>query len=165
MVVEDKYLSRCFWFPQNSSSAEIAYWIVFKSTKKPTKFFVMIAALASKKRSNQKNKGTLYHGFPLHPNRSRDSRAIWPTCGSIPRRSWEQNQQNQWWKTLQIFSLPIYRNSHPARQCFVRHGYNWINGKTWGIELPITYLPYLFWLNDALAAHWKFIFSSFCLIP
>jgi len=25
-------------------------------------------------------------------------------------------------------------NSHPARQCFVCHGNNWINGKTRGIE-------------------------------
>ena len=58
---------------------------------------------------------------------------------SIPWRSGEQNQQNQWGTTLQIFSLPINRNSHPARQCFVCHGYNWFNGKTWGIELPITY--------------------------
>ena len=25
-------------------------------------------------------------------------------------------------------------NNHPARQCFVCHGNNWINGKTRGIE-------------------------------
>ena len=31
---------------------------VFKSLKKPTNFFLRISALASKKRSNQKNKGT-----------------------------------------------------------------------------------------------------------
>ena len=31
------------------------------SSKKPTKFFSRISALASKKRSNKKNEGTLYH--------------------------------------------------------------------------------------------------------
>ena len=41
--------------------------------------------------------------------------------------------------TLQIFSLPINRNSHPARQRFVCHGYKGFNGKTRGIELSITY--------------------------
>ena len=34
---------------------------VFKLTKKTNEIFVRISALASKKRSNQKNKGTLYH--------------------------------------------------------------------------------------------------------
>ena len=34
---------------------------VFKSPKKNNKNFSRISALASKKRSNQKNKGTLYH--------------------------------------------------------------------------------------------------------
>ena len=34
---------------------------VFKSSEKPTKIFSRISALASKKRSNQENKGTLYH--------------------------------------------------------------------------------------------------------
>ena len=34
---------------------------VFKLIKKTNKFFVKISALASKKKSNQKNKGTLYH--------------------------------------------------------------------------------------------------------
>ena len=34
---------------------------VFKSSKKPTEFFSRNAALASKERSNQKNKGTLYN--------------------------------------------------------------------------------------------------------
>ena len=30
-------------------------------TKKPTNFFLLISALVSKKRLDQKNKGTLYH--------------------------------------------------------------------------------------------------------
>ena len=84
------------------------------------------------------NKKIISLSILLHPNRSRNSVAIWPTCCIIPWRSGEQDQQNQWWMTFQIFSLPIYRNSHPARQCFEFHGNNWINGKTWGIELPIT---------------------------
>ena len=45
---------------------------------------------------------------------------------------------------FQIFSLSIHWNSHPARQCFVCHGNNWINGKTGGIELPITNFIYNF---------------------
>ena len=32
--------------------------------------------------------------------------------------------------------------SHPARQCFVCHGNNWINGKTRGIEYPMTNFIY-----------------------
>ena len=79
------------------------------------------------------------HRFPLYPYWSRDSRSIRSSCCSIPWRSGEQNQQNQWGTTLQILSLPINRNSHPARQCLVCHGYNWFNGKTWRIKLPITY--------------------------
>ena len=79
------------------------------------------------------------HWFPLYPYWSRDSRSIRSSCCSIPWRSGEQNQQNQWGTTLQILSLPINRNSHPARQCLVCHGYNWFNGKTWRIKLPITY--------------------------
>ena len=35
------------------------------------------------------------------------------------------------------FMLLLYGNT--ARQCFMCHGYNRINGKTWRIELPITY--------------------------
>ena len=34
---------------------------VFRSTKKTNQIFVRISALASKRRSNQKSKGTLYH--------------------------------------------------------------------------------------------------------
>ena len=34
---------------------------VFKSSKKTNKIFSRLSALASKKRSNQKNKGTSYH--------------------------------------------------------------------------------------------------------
>ena len=34
---------------------------VIVSTKNPTNFFLRISTLASKKRSEQKNKGTLYH--------------------------------------------------------------------------------------------------------
>ena len=34
---------------------------VFKSSKKSTKLFFKISALASKKRLNKKNKGTLHH--------------------------------------------------------------------------------------------------------
>ena len=34
---------------------------ITKSTKKTNQIFVRISALASKRRSNQKNKGTLYH--------------------------------------------------------------------------------------------------------
>ena len=36
-------------------------FVVFKSTKKNNEIFVMISALASKKRSNLKNKGTIYN--------------------------------------------------------------------------------------------------------
>ena len=49
-----------------------------------------------------------------------------------------ENNHSQWWTAFQIFSLSIHWNCHPARQCFVCHGNNWINGKTGGIELPIT---------------------------
>ena len=90
------------------------------------------------------------HGFSFHPNRRWDFRAIWLTFCSIPWRSGEQNQQHQWRMALQILSLPIHWNSHPARQCFVLHGNYRINGKTWRTELLI-----ISWLNEALAAHWN----------
>ena len=37
-------------------------------------------------------------------------------------------------------------------------------GKLEELNYLLQILPYLLWLNDALATHWKFLISSFCLI-
>ena len=89
------------------------------------------------------------HGFPFHPYRSRDSWAFWSTCRPIPWRPWEQNQQHQWRKALQILPFPIYWNSHPARQRFMCNGNHRFNGKTGGIELPITNF------NHSILTQWR----------
>ena len=81
----------------------------------------------------------------------------------IPWRSREQNQQNQPWTSFQILSLSIHWNGHPARQCFLCHGNNWINGKTEGIELPITDLIYNILTQWHASRSLKFI-SSFRLL-
>ena len=86
------------------------------------------------------------------------------TCCPIPWRSWEPNQQHQWRKAFQILSLPIHRNSHPAWQCFMCHGNYRLNGKTWGIELPITNSNYNILTQWRASRSLKFIILSFRLL-
>ena len=100
------------------------------------------------------------HWFSFLPNRTHLAHL---PC-SIPWRSREQNQQHQWWKALKILSLSIFCNSHRARQCFLCHGNNRINGKTWRIKLSITNFVYNTLSQQCASCTLIFIILSFHLL-